>query len=158
MAGMIKHFQNSKNLNTLAFTELRNIADGATVFIGRPMYQPVTDYDILTFLETSKIDRYIWRTAQPDDDSDEMVCTSFSLLLWALIEQERLRSGIKYPLAVARVTLLQPGFYEDGTPGDVGHSVCGFVNDQWKFKLIEPQTDEIYAPRENQQILGVMFQ
>lgn len=156
---MMKHFQATKHLDPISTTELGTVAgDGVPAFRGRPMYLPVAEADMVEFLEISQLDRWRWRQAQPQDDTTEMVCTSFSLLLWALIEQERLRSGLLYPLSVARVTLLQPGFYDDGTPGDIGHSLCGFVNERWEFKLIEPQNDLIYAPRADQQILGVMFQ
>ena len=107
----------------------------ASVEAGRPEYLAVDLQDMREFLAVTQIDRYKWREAQPATDTPELVCTSFSCLLWGLLEQERLRAGCLWPLAVARTRLFS-------------HSINSFITPNWAFMLIEPQTDAIMAPAE----------
>lgn len=108
---------------------------GPSAFVdaGRNYYVPIVESELAAYLKHTEVDRYIWREAQPKADTAEMVCASFSLLLWALLEQERLKQRIFYPFAVARVRLAT-------------HSLCGFINENSEFKFIEPQNDRIYKP------------
>lgn len=107
----------------------------AWVDAGRPHYLPVDVTDMVSFLDRTKIDRHVWRVATPKDDTVELVCTSFSLLLFGLVEQERLKCGLRFPLAFGRVRLLT-------------HSMCGFVDPSGILHLVEPQSDRLWIVHE----------
>ena len=132
-------FSRSKTLRRLTQLEVLTIATDAcpvaSVEAGRPEYLAVDIQDMREFLAVTEIDRYKWREAQPATDTPELVCTSFSCLLWGLLEQERLRAGCLWPLAGARSRLYS-------------HSIVSFITPNGAFMLIEPQTDAIVAPAE----------
>lgn len=151
---MSQFFQKSIDLKPLEQLEILDIASSASEIaylgVGRRFYLPVDDTDIKDWLVATQVDRYIWREAQPVTATPEFVCVSFSALLWALVEQERLKNGLLYPLAFARLTLLT-------------HSLCGYINQDSQFKLVEPQDDSILTMAElqlrfpDQQIQAMMF-
>ncbi len=109
---------------------LQKAAPNAYIDAGRPAYAPIIRSEMVLFLARTQVDRFAWRNAQPKSDTPEMVCASFSLLLWGLIEQQRLAEHVAAPFAACRVRFLR-------------HSSCGFLSQDGLFLLIEPQNDQI---------------
>lgn len=133
---MKSFFQKSKQSNMrISQNDLIAIASDmspiASVRANRPEYCLVDEDDLRQWLFATQIDRNIWREA--GIGKGEFVCVDFSLLLWALIEQERVRQQIPKPFAFARI-------------GTLAHSFNGAVNEARIGKLIEPQTDAIALP------------
>lgn len=111
---------------------LNKAAPNAFIDRGQPQYLPVVESDLRHFLSRTRTDRGAWAFAQPQKDSQGKNCSSYSLMLFALMEQERLKCGCEYPLAFGRVKLFD-------------HAVDGFINEHGEFKIVEPQNDRIYS-------------
>ena len=111
---------------------VNRVSPAAFVHGGRESYMPVNESQLIAFLRRTKMERSSWQIAQSVDTSVEKVCTSYSLLLFALVEQERLRSRCHLPLAFCRVSLFN-------------HSLNGFFNERGELKLVDPQLDQIFT-------------
>lgn len=127
-------FSESKKLKPITGTDLlltcAYVRPAAAANVGGELYLPLVPAEVVEWLHETQIDRMVWREHITSHDAPECVCRTFSTLLWALVEQERLRCGAAYSFAFARVTLF-------------GHSLCGFIGDDGGLRLVEPQTDEI---------------
>lgn len=132
-------FDRSKKLAPLTCDEVDEILSAAAPNAfednGRLFYVPLHDDDVRDFLFKTTIDRNPWREAQPATDTPEMVCTSFSLLMIGLFEQERLKCHVLYPLAFGRIKLRT-------------HSLNGYINQERRLKIVEPQNDRVYSMAE----------
>lgn len=133
-------FQRTKSLAPIPQFELwslcARVQPGAFYAAGRAQYLPVFESEMAEFLAATQLDRYVWRKADPATGRIEVVCCTFSLLLTALVEQERLRQGAPYPLAFARVEAITDAG---------GHSLCGFFNENREWRIVEPQNDGLYT-------------
>lgn len=112
------------------------------VIAERPTYTALTTNDVKDFLRYTEIDKYNYRFAEINNPEEfERVCVSYSLLLWALSEQQRQFDSIMYPVTIGRVTLYNK------TIGAPGHSMNCYVNVR-TGRIIEPQDDKMtrYAP------------
>lgn len=104
--------------------------ESASVVVNRQEYSLIDSGELKKFLAHTKIDRGIWRQFSPASDKPEWVCTSFALMLFGLMEQERLRCGIPFPFTFARVITFN-------------HALNGFICRDLKLWIVEPQTDAI---------------
>lgn len=113
---------------------------GSYYAVGRQFYLPIVETELVDFLKATLLDRYVWRKAAAPGSQPgtiEVVCCTFSFLLAALVEQERLRQGLPYPLAFSRVEV---------QTGRGGHSLNGFYNPSREWRFVEPQNDTIFDP------------
>ena len=108
------------------------VASLAFLGFGRRHYQPVLESEMVLWLARTRVDRFRWQEGFAG--KPEFVCCSFSLLLWALLEQQRITDNVTLPLAVCRISTLE-------------HSMVGFFNEGGEFRTIEPQTDAIQPLR-----------
>lgn len=133
---MIQFFQESKKLAPISGEDVLSIVAGvrleAAANVGGDYYLPIIESELAEFLRVTKIDEYRWREANAKLKTPQLVCRTFSAIMWASLVQEQVKVGALYPWAAARVTCFR-------------HSVCGFVNERNRWLFFEPQDDAILS-------------